>query len=66
MFNLTELCANNSSSFKNSRICTNIDHIDLSNRHLVALSDLARFFILDIYGGIYTDGDVIYLKDTII
>lgn len=27
------------------------------------LSDFVRYFILDIFGGIYTDVDFIYLKD---
>lgn len=31
---------------------------------LVSLSDLVRFIVLDIYGGIYVDGDVIFLKET--
>ena len=35
----------------------------LNERYLVSVSDLIRFAVLDKYGGIYTDGDTIYLRD---
>ena len=35
----------------------------LNAKYRVSLSDLVRFVVLDHYGGIYTDGDTIYLKD---
>lgn len=60
-FDLKKLCPD--SVFKNNNICTNRFSQDLSEKNQVAISDFVRFFVLDIYGGIYTDGDVIYLRD---
>jgi hypothetical protein len=37
--------------------------MDLSSSRLIALSDLVRFLVLELYGGIYTDVDLVYLKD---
>ena len=62
-FNLEELCGIENFSFKRSFICSQDIHQSLANQHLISLSDLVRFVVLDAYGGIYTDGDVIYLKD---
>lgn len=55
--------------FLNSGICstdsTRGDRSSLNNFLLssVSLSDFVRFMVLDLYGGIYVDGDVILLKD---
>jgi hypothetical protein len=62
-FSLLELCKNDESSFKRTIFCLESDSINLNDGKLVALSDLVRFMVLDLYGGIYTDGDVVYLKD---
>ena len=66
-FDLVELCNNNESSFRGSEVCLEANLKVLtsgggSNSDLVKLSDLVRFAVLDLYGGIYTDGDVLYLK----
>ena len=62
-FDLIELCNNNESSFYGNEVClkANLDTL-ISGKDLVKLSDLVRFAVLDLYGGIYTDGDVLYLK----
>lgn len=64
-FDLKELCASDLSSFKTTEMCKYAlnNNLDLSSSDLTALSDLVRFMVLDIYNGIYTDGDVIYLKN---
>ena len=62
LFNLTELCASQMSSFNKSQLCIQSKDKSLAGQHMISLSDLVRFVVLDIYGGIYTDGDVIYLK----
>ena len=50
--------------FKDHEFCKNSNKEKDFNRHYsVSLSDFVRFVVLDQYGGIYTDGDVIYLKD---
>lgn len=59
-FDLRELCSNKLSSFQDKEWCKSSD---LSQHYAVDLSDFIRFFVLDSYGGIYTDGDVMYLKD---
>uniref|UniRef100_A0A7S2W401 Alpha-1,4-N-acetylglucosaminyltransferase n=1 Tax=Mucochytrium quahogii TaxID=96639 RepID=A0A7S2W401_9STRA len=68
MFKLDELCAFNTggkySTFANHSIChKTTTSIDIHGNQLVGLSDFVRFFVLDIFGGIYTDGDVVLLKD---
>jgi len=63
-FNLEDLCSKQESSFKTSQKCSsNFRNMQLAESHLISLSDMIRFFVLDIYGGIWTDGDVIYLED---
>ena len=50
--------------FKDHEFCKNSNKEKDFNRHYsVSLSDFVRFVVLDQYGGIYTDGDVIYLKE---
>lgn len=62
LFSLEELCVK--SSFRASSICLQKNSTQLFSIYSsIELSDFVRFFILDIYGGIYTDGDVIYLKN---
>ena len=69
---LEELCKFNKtvestilySSLAQTKMCKNAKGVVFDNADLVAFSDFVRFFVLDIFGGIYTDGDVIYLKDT--
>ena len=62
-FDLVELCSSEFSSFQASKLCSWYKYADLSQNGLVSLSDLVRFVVLELYGGVYTDGDVIYLKD---
>ncbi len=57
-FDLNELCNYEISSFYNRKLCKYATNIELSKSSLVSLSDLVRFIVLDIYGGIYTDGIV--------
>ena len=47
--------------FKN--IMCKLKDENLMNSNLIFLSDMVRFVVLDIYGGIYADGDVVYFKD---
>lgn len=63
LFNINSLCKT-ANLFKNHATCksNNIDD-SILHTHSVGLSDFVRFFVLDQYGGIYTDGDVIYLKN---
>jgi mannosyltransferase OCH1-like enzyme len=49
--------------FKDHDLCKSNQQIDFTNKNSVSLSDFVRFFVLDQYQGVYTDGDVIYLKD---
>ena len=62
-FYLNELCSSLNSSFKHTKICNQYKEMDLSSSRLIALSDLVRFLVLELYGGIYTDVDLVYLKD---
>lgn len=63
-FDLKELCSTRyESSFINHTVCLSESDSNLTEYKLIGLSDFIRFFVLDIYGGIYTDGDVIYLKN---
>ena len=57
-FKIGDFCQ---SGFFKHKVCSS-SH-SLNSKYLVALSDLVRFAVLDQYGGIYTDGDTIYLKD---
>jgi hypothetical protein len=54
LFDLRELCSNRQSSFKNSFVCDPNNAENLASQHLISLSDLVRFVVLDVYGGIYT------------
>ncbi len=49
-FNISELCTDDS-FFNNHIICKNNLNNRLENKHLVALSDFVRFFVLDKYEG---------------
>ena len=66
-FNLNDICKDATSSFSLTKLCSRFFYrnVNLSKRNdlVVALSDLIRFVVLELYPGIYTDGDVIYLKD---
>ena len=61
-FDMRRFCDDERSSFRGSDICTPARLTIIESGSLVSLSDLVRFVVLDVYGGIYTDGDVIYLK----
>lgn len=65
-FNIEKLCKlsikTNGSTLHKYDICRTNEKF--SPNQLVAFSDLVRFVALDIYGGIYVDGDVFFLKDT--
>ena len=61
IFSIKEFCE--SGFFKNGVCSQNSEDNFLNGLNLVAVSDLVRFAVLDKYGGIYTDGDTIYLKD---
>lgn len=56
-FYLREYC----DGFLASSVCKSKEN--LRQNLMVQLSDFIRFVVLEKYGGIYTDGDVIYLKD---
>lgn len=60
-FDFNVLCSNDKSSFYKHEICK--EKPSLASEYLVALSDFVRFFVLDLYGGIYVDGDLIFLRD---
>ncbi|CAF1026324.1 unnamed protein product [Brachionus calyciflorus] len=62
-FDLKILCnlKTNLSIIHKYNLCQSV--LNLNPDKLVAFSDLVRFIVLDVYGGIYTDGDVFYLKD---
>lgn len=63
LFNLKNECET-SYLFKNHQICSgNTLYDSFGSTDSVSLSDFVRFFVLDQYGGIYTDGDVLYLKN---
>ena len=64
-FDSDVVCNNKKSLFMNSSICADRKALSLSfaNKDMVGFSDFFRFVILDIYEGIYTDGDIIYLND---
>ena len=66
VFDLEKICQDSKSVLSRSIMC----HAGFisrslagSNSYLIGLSDLVRFAVLDLYEGIYTDGDVFYLKD---
>lgn len=61
-FNTTELCKT-TQSFKDHNICQLSSNEHSNYKNIVGFSDFVRFFVLDQYGGIYTDGDVIYLQN---
>lgn len=60
VFNLKSLCKT-TILFKNHSICsTKMNFMDFDS---VSLSDFVRFFVLEQYQGIYSDGDVFYLRN---
>ncbi|RMZ96735.1 glycosyltransferase family 32 [Brachionus plicatilis] len=65
-FDIVKLCEKskklNGSIINQYPICK--ENREMRNFNLISLSDLVRFFVLDLYGGIYVDGDVIFLKET--
>jgi hypothetical protein len=62
-FDMNQVCKLNESTFRNYEFCNRkFNNSDYTHSY-AALSDFVRFVVLDIYPGIYTDGDVIYLKD---
>ena len=61
-FESRSLCQN-TIMFKEHEFCKSNKQIDFKHKYSVGLSDFVRFFVLDQYEGVYTDGDVIYLKD---
>jgi len=62
-FDFNQICRMKKSTFKNYKICDRKFNNSDYTHNYVGLSDFVRFVVLDIYPGIYTDGDVIYLKD---
>lgn len=63
-FDLSDVCK--TKAFDNHSLCLNENTYleqNFNERNLIELSDFVRFFALDQFGGIYTDGDVIYLRD---
>ena len=62
-FYMEEFCNDVRSSFTRSELCRQPVTDSITSGNLIMLSDLVRFVVLDVYGGIYTDGDVIYLKN---
>lgn len=63
LFDIDEICSNRGSLFRKTVICKKCKKMNLNAGKLVAISDLVRFMVLDIYPGIYIDGDVILLRD---
>ena len=64
-FDLDVICKSSTSLFRNNSLCREqSQNASFTDNYLVALSDFVRFAVLDIYGGIYTDGDILFLKDT--
>ena len=63
-FDFYEFCYNDSILDKNG-LCKNKNNYQnqLFNSNLVGFSDVLRFIVLFEYGGIYTDGDTIYLRN---
>lgn len=61
LFDIKDLCFN-SISFKDHSICK-LRNKEIKTKDMVSLSDFVRFFVLDQLGGIYTDADVIYLRN---
>jgi hypothetical protein len=73
VFDLKEMCGYREtskgrfySSFEEHAICKSQEALQdvLSRKNQIALSDFLRFVVLDVFGGIYVDGDVIFFKDT--
>ena len=65
-FDMDEMCNDSvvwTSTFKDTELCMAVNRRLLTRGNLVSLSDLVRFVVLDAYGGIYVDGDVIFLAD---
>jgi hypothetical protein len=76
-FDLNEICSFNQNglnlSFGNHSICNGswfwrLQRAHLKSkvhnqRNLAGVLDLVRFMILNLYGGIYVDGDVLFLRD---
>eukprot|EP01135_Chromosphaera_perkinsii_P001425 Nk52_evm9s168 gene=Nk52_evmTU9s168 len=67
-FVLKDLCTTNSpttSSFARHSICKDTKKAvaSFAKSPMTPFSDFVRFFILDLFGGIYTDGDVMFLRD---
>lgn len=62
-FDLKNICRMYKSIFIDSLVCELNILNDIISHNYVGLSDFVRFVVLDILPGIYTDGDVIYLKD---
>jgi len=61
-FNIELLCSK-TFTFKKYKICNSKRKRSYDSIKTVSLTDFVRFFLLDIYGGVYTDGDFMYLKD---
>jgi hypothetical protein len=72
VFDLEELCNYRKlsngrlfSEFEKHKICASKVNLQKNlRRNVVAFSDFVRFVVLDIFGGIYVDGDMVFLKDT--
>ena len=63
-FDMQLICAHDKSKFRNGQLCAgNKGYPSLAGNKVVGLSDFVRFAVLDIYEGIYVDGDVFFLKD---
>ena len=60
LFLINDFCMH---GFFKEAICSQKSHLSISQFYMVSVSDLIRFAVLHRYGGIWTDGDTIYLKD---
>ena len=65
LFDIASICREEKTFFANKTFCneTSDESRSLKRFDRVALSDFVRFLVLDIYEGIYVDGDIIFLKD---
>jgi hypothetical protein len=66
-FDLSLVCGDKRSSFRTHAICNGSTATNpaflLKHMGLSGLSDFLRFAVLDIYEGIYVDGDIMFLRD---
>ena len=65
LFDIVAICRSKRTFLAKKPMCGtgNNETEALERGHLIALSDFVRFVVLDIYEGIYVDGDIMFLRD---